>query len=167
MTSVVVHYQEIALKGKNRSWFLQRLIRNIRDVLEGLEVSDVRTPMGRVEIVFARESDWTEIRERLSRTFGIANFALAGRAPLDVDVMADCIVARLPQEPVESFRIAVRRADKQFPIPSPDIERAIGRRVQEARGWRVDLSHPAYVIGVEIVPGEAFYHFGKLPGPGG
>jgi len=123
--------------------------------------------MGRVEVVFARERDWPEVRERLSRTFGLANFSLARRAPLDIDAIGAGILEHLPHEAVESFRVTVRRADKQFPMPSPEIEREIGSRVQDARGWKVDLSNPAYVIWVEIVPGEAFYHFGKLPGAGG
>lgn len=167
MPSVIAHYQEIALKGKNRAWFLQRLLRNIRELLNGLEVPEIRTPMGRVEIVLAHEREWPEARDRLSRTFGLANFSLARRAPLDIDAIGDGILQHLPNEQVDSFRVAVRRADKQFPIPSPDIERTIGRRVQDARGWPVNLSNPAYVIWVEIVPGEAFYHFGKIPGPGG
>ena len=39
--------------------------------------------------------------------------------------------------------------------------------MQEARGWKVDLAHPALVIGIEIVPTDAFFSFGKWPGPGG
>ena len=31
MTSVIVHYQEIALKGRNRPWFVARLVRNMRE----------------------------------------------------------------------------------------------------------------------------------------
>jgi thiamine biosynthesis protein ThiI len=167
MPSVIAHYQEIALKGKNRPWFLQRLVRNLRELLADLSVRDVRTPMGRIAIVFDRDEDWPELRERLSRAFGIANFSLARRAPLDVGAIGDCIVEDLPRDFVPSFRIAARRADKRFPLPSPEIERIIGRRVQDARGWKVDLSQPALVVWIEIVPGEAFYHFGKLPGPGG
>jgi thiamine biosynthesis protein ThiI len=167
MLSVIAHYQEIALKGKNRPWFLHRLIRNLRLVLEDLDVSKIRTPMGRIEIVFEDESVWPEARLRLSRVFGLANFSLAHRGPLDLAALTEAVVAHLPSDPVDSFRVAVRRADKQFPTPSPEIERVIGRRVQDARGWKVDLSNPAFVIGVEIVPGEAFYHFDKLPGPGG
>ena len=60
----------------------------------------------------------------------------------------------------------MRRADKRFPVTSPEIERIIGRRVQDARGGK-SISHPAFVIWIEIVPGEAFYHFGKLSGAGG
>src|SRR5687767_14504051 len=167
MTSVIAHYQEIALKGRNRSWFLERLLRNLRALLADLDVAEVRTPMGRVEIVLRRDDCWPEVNARLSRACGLANYALAHRAPLDVPTLTELIVRDLPAADVASFRIAVRRADKRFPIPSPEIERVIGRAVQEARGWKVDLSNPACVIGVELVPGEAFYYYGKLPGPGG
>jgi thiamine biosynthesis protein ThiI len=167
MPSVIAHYQEIALKGKNRPWFLRRLVRNLRELLDGLSVREIRTPMGRVDIVFERDEDWPEIEQRLSRAFGLANFSLATRVPLDVGAITDGILRDLPAGPVASFRIAVRRADKRFPILSPDLERAIGRRVQDARGWRVDLSKPELKIWVEIVPGAAFYHYGKLRGPGG
>ncbi len=85
----------------------------------------------------------------------------------DVGAIGDAILRRLPDQHVESFRISVRRADKRFTPPSPEVERILGRRVQDAKGWRVDLTRPALVIWVEIVPGEAFIHFGKLPGPGG
>ena len=82
-------------------------------------------------------------------------------------MLAADIVEHLPSDSVPSFRVAVRRADKRFAVPSPEIERIIGRAVQDARAWPVDLSHPAFVIGVEIVPGEAFYYYGKVAGPGG
>lgn len=167
MPSVIAHYHEIALKGNNRNWFIRRLVRNLRESLAGLSVRDVRTPMGRIDIVFDREEDWPELRQRLTRVFGLANFSLARRVPLDVEAIGDAILRDLPDEAVPSFRISVRRADKRFPLPSPEIERLIGRRVQEARGWKVDLDRPSLVIWVELVPGEAFCHFGKLPGPGG
>jgi thiamine biosynthesis protein ThiI len=168
MPSVICHYQEIALKGKNRPWFLHRLLGNLRDLLDGLSVTEIRTPMGRIDIAFDRDEDWPEIRFRLSRAFGLANFSLGHRVPdASVDAIAEAILQRLPGGPVASFRIAVRRADKRFMPPSPEVERILGRRVQDARGWKVDLKHPAFVIWVEIVPGQAFVHFGKLPGPGG
>jgi len=167
MPSVIAHYHEIALKGNNRNWFIRRLVRNLRESLAGLSVRDVRTPMGRIDIVFNREEDWPELRQRLTRVFGLANFSLARRVPLDIEAIGDAILRDLPDEAVPSFRISVRRADKRFPLPSPEIERRIGRRVQEARGWKVDLDRPSLVIWVELVPGEAFCHFGKLPGPGG
>lgn len=167
MTSVIAHYQELALKGKNRPWFLRQLIRNVRGALAGLDVRHVRTPMGRIEIVLGPDAVWADVRARMSRVFGLANFAIAGRTTLDLDLLGDAILRDLPTAPVASFRIAVRRADKRFPIPSPLVERELGARVVAARGWKVDLSASALVIGVEILPHEAFYYFEKLPGAGG
>jgi thiamine biosynthesis protein ThiI len=81
--------------------------------------------------------------------------------------IGDAILRDLPAGDVRSFRVTVRRADKQFPLPSPQLEREIGGRVQDARGWPVDLDRPALNIRVEIVPGEVFYSFGNQPGAGG
>jgi thiamine biosynthesis protein ThiI len=52
-------------------------------------------------------------------------------------------------------------------VPSPDIEREVGRRVQQATGWPVDLSHPALVIRVEVLTSDAFFYFDREPGVGG
>lgn len=167
MPSVIAHYQELTLKGKNRPWFLQQLLQNVRGVLAGLDVQQIRTPMGRIEIVFGSGIDWEDVSARLSRVFGLANFALAFRAPLDLDALGDAILRDLPAADVSSFRIAVRRADKRFPIPSPIVERELGARVVAARGWKVQLRDPALVISVELLPKEAFYSFGRHPGAGG
>jgi thiamine biosynthesis protein ThiI len=123
--------------------------------------------MGRLEIVLGREDTSAEVRERLRRVFGLANFAVAGRAAPDAAGIGDAILRDLPAGDVASFRVTVRRADKQFPLPSPQLEREIGGRVQDARGWRVDLDRPALNIRVEIVPGEVFYSFGTERGAGG
>lgn len=167
MLSVIAHYQEIALKGKNRPWFLNRLVRNIRWAMSDLAVREVRTPMGRIEVVLANEAAWPEVRDRMARMFGLANFALAKRVAVDLDALTEALLRDLPIGPVDSFRVRVRRADKRFPVPSPEVERLIGGLVQDARGWKVDLSRPAMKIGVEILPHEAYYYFGKLRGPGG
>jgi thiamine biosynthesis protein ThiI len=173
--SVIAHYSEIALKGKNRPWFLQRLVDNLRLALSDLAVSEVRAPLGRIEVVLGNDAAWPEVRERLTRMFGLANFSRAHRVrcnsaqgkALDLEAIADALVNDLPTEPVESFRVRVRRADKRFPTPSPEVERILGMRVQDARGWKVDLSSPALTIGVELLHKEAFYYFGKIRGPGG
>ena len=50
MNAIVIHYKELALKGRNRPWFVQRLIRNLRTALHGLDVRAVRSVMGRIEV---------------------------------------------------------------------------------------------------------------------
>jgi tRNA uracil 4-sulfurtransferase len=167
MKSVIVHYQEIALKGRNRPWFVSRLVRNLREATADLGVRTVRALMGRIEIVLGEVDDWSVLRDRISKVFGAGNFARAGRAPLDLDAIASAILADLDPSDPESFRVSVRRADKRFPLTSPQIEREVGGRIKLARGWHVNLDDPALTIHVEMLTNEAFYFFGKEPGAGG
>jgi thiamine biosynthesis protein ThiI len=174
VTSFVIHYQEIALKGKNRPWFLGRLVRNLQRALADLDVAGVRSVMGRIEVVLGPTADPRAVAERIGRTFGIANYSYAGRVRLgpdpgllDLDTLASAILEDLGTRTCRSFRVSARRADKRFPLTSPQIEREVGGRIKQARGWPVNLDEPDLVIHVELVTSEAFYSFGKERGPGG
>lgn len=166
MNSIVVHYNELALKGRNRPWFVQMLVRNIRAALTGLSVPAVRSVMGRIEIELG-PADWPAVRERLKTVFGIQYYSYAGTASLDLDEMAATIVADLGDRHPASFRVSARRTDKRFPLTSPQIEFEVGGRIKDAKGWRVDLSNPELTVHVDLMPDYAFYFFGKEPGAGG
>ena len=167
MKSVVVHYQEIALKGRNRPWFIARLVRNIKTATSDLDVTSVVSKMGRIDVTLGSADAWDAVAGRLRQVFGIANFSRAALVPLDVDVLAKAILDDLGNRHVSTFRVSARRADKRFPLTSPQIEREIGGRIKQAKGWTVNLDDPAFTIHVEALTGEAFYYFGKEPGPGG
>ena len=167
MTSIVVHYQEIALKGKNRPWFLGRLVRNLKRALSDLDVTAVRPLMGRIEIQLGPHTSREQAGERVRRTFGIANYSFARRTALDIDLIASAILQDLRDRTCSSFRVSVRRADKRFPMTSPEVEREIGGRIRQARGWTVDLDEAELTIHVELLTNEAFYFFGKERGAGG
>jgi tRNA uracil 4-sulfurtransferase len=167
MNSIVVHYKELALKGRNRPWFVKLLLRNMKVALRGVDVRSVRSVMGRLEVELGPAASWTEARNRLHGVFGIANFSIAGRAPLELSALASAILQDLGDRDVESFRVSVRRADKRFPLTSPQIEREVGGLIKERKGWRVDLERPVLNIRVEMLPEHAFYFFSKEPGAGG
>jgi thiamine biosynthesis protein ThiI len=167
MKSVVIHYQEIALKGKNRPWFVARLVKNIKEATKDLDIKEVRALMGRIELVLGPTATWESVRDRVAMVFGVGNFAKAGRAPLDVDAIAAEILKDLGPENPATFRLSARRADKRFPLSSPEIEREVGGRIKEARGWTVNLKHPEFTIHVEALTKDSFYFFGKERGAGG
>jgi len=167
MNAIVVHYKELALKGRNRPWFIQLLVRNLKVALAGLGVRSVRSVMGRIQIDLNPSAQWEPIKVRLARVFGIANFSFAGRAPHDFDLLADAILADVGDRQPTSFRVSARRADKRLPFTSPQLEGEVGGRIKDARGWAVDLDDPALTIHVEAMPDHAFYFFGKEPGAGG
>jgi len=166
MNSIVVHYNELALKGRNRPWFVHMLVRNIRTALAGLAVPAVRSVMGRVQIELGPAS-WEAVRERLQTVFGIQYFSYAGIASLDLDEMARTILSDLGDRHPASFRVTARRTDKRYPLTSPQIEYEIGGRIKDARGWRVDLGDPELTVHVDLLPDHSFYFFGKEPGAGG
>ena len=178
MNSFVVHFQEIALKGKNRPWFLAHLVRNLRTAMADLDVAGVRALSGRIEVTLGPSAHPRDVGERIGRTFGIANYSHAHRAPLigygsgagATDALArvaDAILADLGDRAPRTFRVSARRADKRFPMTSPQIEREIGGRIKSAKGWAVDLGAPELVIHVELLTSDVFYFFGKERGPGG
>jgi thiamine biosynthesis protein ThiI len=174
LNSFVVHYQEIALKGKNRPWFLGRLVRNLRSATADLDVAGVHALCGRLEVALGPLADTQEVGERIRRTFGIANYSHAHRSGLkglgpsdELSAIADAIIGDLGQRAPRSFRVSARRADKRFPLTSPQIEREIGGRIKAATGWMVDLDDPELVIHVEMLTSDVFYFFGKERGPGG
>jgi thiamine biosynthesis protein ThiI len=166
MTTIVVHYKELALKGRNRPWFIQLLVRNLKTALAGLPIRSVRSLMGRIEIELTEEA-WEAARDRVRKVFGIANFSFANRGPHDFDELAAAVLHDLGDREASSFRVRATRADKRLPFTSPQVEREVGGRIKEAKGWRVDLDRPGLTIHLEMLPDHAFYYFGKEPGAGG
>lgn len=163
----VAHYHELALKGRNRSWFVGTLVRRLREVTAGLHVREVRAYKGRVEVILGEGADAPAVAGRLRATFGIANFAPAVRCAADMEAILAAVPLVLPYEAPASFRVRATRGDKRFPVPSPEIERRVGAAIHESRGWRVDLKAPALIVHVELVAGAAFCTGAREAGPGG
>ncbi len=160
----VVHYHEIALKGRNRPFFLNRLVRNIERAASDLPLKRVVPLPGRLLVELADVAAWPQLRERLSTVVGIANFSPTHRVELNVETLATDVVRALEGKRFESFRIMTRRANKTFGRNSMEIDREVGARVKEATGARVDLTSPEMIVYVEILPREALFYFEKFKG---
>lgn len=164
---IVIHYAEIGLKGKNRRFFERQLQRNIRERLAGLDVTGVERLSGRLLVWLGSEADPSLAVERLRTVPGIAYFAPAYGAPKDVAAIKEAVVEGLAGRSYRSFKTAARRADKSFPLTSPQINAEVGRHVQAATGWAVDLKNPEVVIHIELLFKEAFFYFERIDGVGG
>src|ERR1700726_3058797 len=108
MTSVVIHYKELALKGRNRPWFVKILVRNLRTALADFDIRSIRSVMGRIEIDLGAATSWESVRERVRHIFGIANFSSASRAPYDFETLAAAILGDLGDRAPASFRVSAR-----------------------------------------------------------
>ena len=163
----LIHYHEIALKGKNRGFFLRQLEANLLLATRDLDCGPLRRPAGRLFLQMREETSWEVLRQRLSRVFGIANFAPAFTMAPNLELLAKRIEEEVSGRSFRSFRIAARRAFKTFPQTSQEINEIIGARVQRICGASVDLTNPDLTIYIELLPHEAFVYFEKVSGPGG
>ncbi len=163
----LIHYHEIALKGKNRGFFLKQLAANLRMASRDLGVGPLQRPAGRFFLEMREGTPWEALRERLSQVFGIANFAAASRVAPDLELLAKNIEAEASGRRFDSFAVAARRAFKSFPHTSQEINQMIGARLKLASGAKVDLSNPDLTVYIEVLPNEAFLYFEKIRGPGG
>ena len=101
--SVLVHYSEIALKGKNRAFFEQALVKSLQLGLKGLGVSLIKRLYGRILVEFHDPVQVTEVSERLSSVYGIAHFQPATRTQLNLDVIETTIGDLIEDTSVSSF----------------------------------------------------------------
>src|ERR1043165_5302580 len=119
MRCAIVHYHELALKGRNREYFEKRLVRNIQWTLKDLGIRRVENLRSRVRVVLPDATPSQIIIERLTRVFGIANFSLSHGLPLDLahpDLrpLNKAIIEALRTESFSTFRVSAKRADKRL-----------------------------------------------------
>ncbi len=167
MRCVVIHYNEIGLKGKNQPMFLRRLEANLLRATAGTGVRRVEERSGRMVLILGREAEWAVIRERLRSVFGIANFALAERVEPDMPALKAAVSKALEGRVFRSFKVATRRAYKQFPLNSEEVNRELGAFVQGETHAAVDLERPDLTIYVEVLPRDIYLSCGREAGPGG
>ncbi|HEX8749610.1 MAG TPA: tRNA uracil 4-sulfurtransferase ThiI [Nitrospira sp.] len=172
MRCVIIHYHELALKGRNRDFFEQRLIHNIRTALKDLGVTRIETLRGRIRAVLREEILEQTVTERLSQVFGVANFSLANAVPLNLskpnlDELARGIGVAVDQRSFESFRVSAKRADKRLALTSMDVEKAVGKYLCDLTGKKVKLTDPDLTVYIELLAKDAYYSLDKIPGPGG
>ncbi len=166
-THVIVKTHELALKGKNRPWFMRRLVDNLRKATQGTGVEAVWQAHMLVGLTLADEAAWPEVRERIGECFGVAKFFKAYDVPLDLDKVKEALPPLLGDRHFESFRITAHRADKRFHATSDEINRQIGAYVKDLSGARVDLTNPELRIFLDVLPKQILIYFEEVKGHGG
>jgi thiamine biosynthesis protein ThiI len=171
-SAIVIHYHELWLKGRNRSFFLNRLVDAVRRSLEGLPVSRIGRPGDRVLVWFEEGADIEQALLRLAKVFGVAYFAPARAVERDMQAIREAAWQEIQSEPFTTFAVRAKRSDKSFPLRSSEIERDVGafllaRLRDTGREVRVNLGAPDITCRIEISPGPVLVYARKVRGPGG
>ncbi len=168
---ILIKDGELSLKGLNRQNFEDRMIRNIKRRLKPLGEFRVKKAQSTIYIIPESEDfDFGEALKRMATVFGIAGFSRAcvceknaedifGKAP---------VYLKETLNSVKTFKVEAKRADKSFPLTSPEISRELGGiLLKNFRHLKVDVHNPDVVITVEIRDFGAYIRAGQIKGAGG
>ena len=168
----LIKYGEIALKGKNRYLFEEMLVKQIKKALSDIDCDfTVTRPQGRIFVVPETDVDTEEVCEALKRVFGIVYICPAILlSDTGFDDLAREVVAYIDREYPEknfTFKVNARRARKNYPLDSQEINAALGEKILEAYPkLSVDVHNPDVMVYVEIRE-EINVYVRQIPGPGG
>lgn len=171
---ILIHYGEIALKGKNRNFFEAHLIQNIKDqinVFSPKSFEYVKKMSGGILVKLNEKgiasSDLVE--DALQHTFGIVNFSFAVSVAQDMDVLKNICLEMISKENFASFRVRVQRSNKNFPLTSEEMNREIGGFIYENfnRTRKVSLSQADLECHIIIINEMALVSLKKIKGQGG
>ncbi|MBI4406626.1 tRNA 4-thiouridine(8) synthase ThiI [Candidatus Micrarchaeota archaeon] len=155
----IVHYSEIALKGKNRFLFENKLVENIA------RATSIKPRKERGRIVLSGFTDADALREKLSRVFGIAWFAFADACSSEKEDILRTVL-RLVSGKIENkaFKVETNRAFKGFPHSSQEINEFLGEKIIGQFGSKVSLKNPELTVFVEIGEKSAYVFTEKING---
>ncbi|MFH2005746.1 MAG: tRNA uracil 4-sulfurtransferase ThiI [bacterium] len=168
----ILRYGEIFLKGGNRPFFERRLLDGVRRVMAPLG-GRVERLHGRVAVHVDADRE-AEAVLRLGCVFGLTSYSPATAVEPELGALC-AAAAAAAQRAVEcwagdgprTFKVETRRADKSFPMKSPEISRQVGSAVFEVLGLPVDLRDPELRVEVEIGAQRTFVTTTRHPGLGG
>jgi thiamine biosynthesis protein ThiI len=167
LDALIAHYHELGLKGRNRQFFEQALVRNLKRALRGTGYARVRRLAGRVLIDLKEEADPEEALKRAARVFGLAYVGLGVRVSPDIDVIGDIALEMIEAEPFESFRVRARRSYSTMEQTSNEINNVVGQKIVDATGGRVDLKHADATAWIEMFDRTGIVYRKRMEGPGG
>lgn len=170
--SFLIKYAEIAIKGKNRYLFEDALVGRISRVLKKVDGKfRVRKEQGRIYVDTEGEYDYDEVIGALKCVFGIVGICPVvliedeGFERLAEEVLA--YIDRVYADKQFAFKVNARRARKNYPMESMEINAKLGEKILEAfPETRVDVHQPEVVLNVEIRNQINIYSV-IIPGPGG
>ena len=164
---ILIHYHEIALKGKNRSWFERRLIKNIKRQLSGLPFTKVQLNAARIFCFGIDESMWNSYAQRLKKVMGIKHAIIMTQVKDDIDTIKSVAAAQLKGLEFSSFRVSARRQYKDFHLSSQEINIMVGQHLQFTYLKPVKLKNADMDLVIELVKGMAYIGYERIYGFGG
>ncbi len=168
----IVRCGEVALKGMNKPYFERMLVDRIRSNVRGLGNVDVRRQEGLIFVRADKDVDTDILVRQIAKVFGVASISPAVEAPSNLDDIGEEAVKYMMNlietKGVKTFKVEAKRADKNFPVKSPEIGRIIGAKVLiGCKVLKVDVHNPDVLLYVDVRHDRSYIYQDKIAGFGG
>ena len=133
MGLLLLRYGEIGLKGKNRAYFYRKLRRNVRRCLKANSIQGEVWQEG--QRIYLETDQVEEAIAAVQRVFGIVSLSPVRVTAAEMEAITEeslALARKIGLDPDRTFKVRVRRADKAFPLISPEIERRVGMTIAES-----------------------------------
>lgn len=168
---LLIRYGEVSLKGKNQKFFLKTLLKNIRHQIkiDTKIAADVTLIQGRI-ILSLNGEDPTIFYPSLDRVFGISSYSPVVSVDLDEKKIIEATIDEMKQfeEYSTTFRVTVKRANKQFPIRSMDLQKEVAETLLDMyQNLNGHLTNYEIELNIDIRFDQAYIYVLKRKGLGG
>ncbi len=181
MNYIICRYSEIGLKGRNRKFFEEKLIENIKKnpnfsaggFLDYQEIiSSVKRISGRIIIELTKKGEENKklLEKSIPFVLGISSFSFAKKIPQKIEEIEKEVLKNSKEFKFKTFKVSAKRSEKTYPLSSQEINERVGHcLLKKNKKIKVDLNNPEVIFFIDIVEKEAFIYnkkiecFGGLP----
>lgn len=165
---ISVSLGELVLKGGNRRYFEDKLIKKMKESIKDIGYSRMYKQQGKIYIEYKLE-DEDRIIEKLKKVFGLVYISPCYRVDKNIESIEEAVKRiveeKLSSEILETFKVETNRVDKNFPMESPKVSRDMGAVVLKNFGDRisVDVHKPDFFVYIDIKE-EAYVYIDRYEG---
>ena len=163
---ILIKYGELSTKKGNRNFFINTLYRSLCNKLKNYDVQ-IEKDRARMTIIFD-DKDLESIQTIVSKIFGIHSYHIAYVCETKDEVIQKTLLDIVKEMSFSTFKVDVKRSNKNFPIHSQDYNRVLGGIIlKNISNIKVDVHHPDLWITVEVRDLNTYIYFNSYPGSGG
>lgn len=169
----IVRCGEAALKGQNKAYFEKMLVERLRKLIKRrFDDVEVRRQGGLIFVRADKAIEPDELIKEMSKVFGIASISPAVEAASDIgsigEAAANYMKDIMEKTDIRTFKVDAKRADKTFPLKSPEIARTVGAYVLKGcKTLKVDVHEPDVYLFIDVREKVSYIYRQKIPGFGG
>ena len=163
---IMVRFGEMSTKGKNKKDFIKVLAKNIRASLSDFEVVEI---ISRFDHIYVKinDNDPKRVIEVLQDVSGIQGLSLVLKTNDDIENLKKVCLELVKQEEGKTFKVHSKRANKNYPIISDQINREIAKVILQNTELKVDVHNPDILVSIEIRDDGAYVFTHTYKGAGG